>query len=495
MRCVSRSCARLADHLRHHAADFTVLLHLWGATDPPTARVVRALPEDQAFAENLPTLLRRHGPEALLLSLLLDKRRAALESWQNLQAQADATAEATAQQGEAADDMPATPALATSAAIEEKKRGEELRRARTEAHEARVEAARLRDELNNLRLRTQKESQAATLRLQQQEKQGAAAQAQSETQLQEARTTLDRTARRLKQNEKSVEELAVENKCLKRQLRQGQQLQEELRKRLANADARLRETEGQAQAATHQPREAAQTTAVSPPQTPKNTSAAKPAKPFSSSPLRPVSPFSAVSPPDEPFAWTADGRPFRVTAREVRRAIDCNDEAWVFALIQGLDALRQTKPVLHRALLSRVREFGHYYHRVLTTDTTRVLVDASNVARYETNRRGKGQLRHLLLLRDELRRRDCFPIVLLADASLPYHIDEPDELLAMARRGELEIAPAGTEADEHLAREARRSGAYVVTNDRSFHLKVAPDFEPPRIAFRAHDGVVLVDDF
>jgi hypothetical protein len=124
-----------------------------------------------------------------------------------------------------------------------------------------------------------------------------------------------------------------------------------------------------------------------------------------------------------------------------------------------------------------------------------VLVDASNVARYEAGGRGKGRLSHLLLLRDELRRRDCFPIVLLADASLPYHIDEPDELTAMARRGELEIVPPGTEADEHLAREARRSGAYVVTNDRNFHLKVAPDFEPPRIPFHIRDGVVFVDNF
>jgi hypothetical protein len=46
-----------------------------------------------------------------------------------------------------------------------------------------------------------------------------------------------------------------------------------------------------------------------------------------------------------------------------------------------------------------------------------------------------------------------------------------------------------------LAREARKTGAYVVTNDTKFHLKVSPDFEPPRIGFRAQSDVVFVDEF
>jgi hypothetical protein len=160
-----------------------------------------------------------------------------------------------------------------------------------------------------------------------------------------------------------------------------------------------------------------------------------------------------------------------------------------------LDALHETNGRGHKQFIESVREMGRYYSRVLTVETTRVLVDASNVARYELDHRNKGQLNSLLQLRDELRRRDCFPIKLVADASLQYNIDEPQELVAMARRGEVEIVPGGMEADEILAREARRSGAYVVTNDRNFHLKVAPDFEPPRIAFRVRDGIVLVEDF
>jgi hypothetical protein len=184
-----------------------------------------------------------------------------------------------------------------------------------------------------------------------------------------------------------------------------------------------------------------------------------------------------------------------MTPRDVQRAIDRNDEDFVFTLIQSLDAMRESSEEGYRLLLARIREIGRYYSRVLTADTTRVLIDASNVARFEKDKYGKGQLRHLLSMRDELRRRDCFPILMYADASLPYNIDEPDELHKMVRNGEVHMTLSGQEADELLAREARRTGAYVVTNDRSFHLKVTPDFEPPRISFRIYDGVVVVDDF
>jgi RNase P/RNase MRP subunit p30 len=142
-----------------------------------------------------------------------------------------------------------------------------------------------------------------------------------------------------------------------------------------------------------------------------------------------------------------------------------------------------------------MREFDRYYARVLSEHTTRVLVDASNVARYEKNRYGKGQIRFLTAMREELRRRNCFPIRFIADASLPYNLDHPNDLLAMVKRGEVELTASGQEADEILAREARRSGAFVVTNDRTFHHKVSPGFEPPRVAFQFFDRHVVVDDF
>ena len=209
----------------------------------------------------------------------------------------------------------------------------------------------------------------------------------------------------------------------------------------------------------------------------------------------PASRTVSTAPLDQVFQWNADGRVVRVTTREIKRGIDANNEGWVFALIQALDALRHASPEAYRLLMERVKELDTYYHRVLTVRTTRVLVDASNVARYERNRFGKGQMRFLLTMRDELRRRNCFPIRFIADASLPYNVDVPEDLTAMERRGELELTAAGQEADEILAREARRTGAFVVTNDRTFHMKTSPHFEPPRLAFHFYEQHLVMDDF
>lgn len=259
-------------------------------------------------------------------------------------------------------------------------------------------------------------------------------------------------------------------------MRRQQQLNEDLRKQLASTMARL-------EAAL----EAQKPATASPQQT------APPAE--TKKPELSVLRKTVASPLDQPFIWKSDRRPFQVTPREVKRAIDRNDEDFVFTLIQAFDALRETNERGYRMFLDRIREFDRYYSRVLTADTTRVLIDASNVARYEKDRYGKGQLRNLLAMRDELRRRDCFPILIYADASLPYHIDEPGELMKMVKSGEVELTSSGQEADELLAREARRTGAYVVTNDRNFYTKVSPDFEPPRITFRFLDGILVVDDF
>jgi predicted nucleic acid-binding protein len=140
--------------------------------------------------------------------------------------------------------------------------------------------------------------------------------------------------------------------------------------------------------------------------------------------------------------------------------------------------------------LKRVRELGRYYEKVLTTQTARVLVDASNVARHDAAH--KGRLEYLLAMREELRRGEFFPIIFVADASLPHFIDAPKALRGMIVRGEVLVTASGQQADEILARQARETGAYVVTNDRNFHFASAPDFTPSRLSFRIEDGVVLL---
>ena len=185
----------------------------------------------------------------------------------------------------------------------------------------------------------------------------------------------------------------------------------------------------------------------------------------------------------------------RLTAREVRRLIDRNDEERVGTVMLELDALRESNPELRKKFLERLTQAGAHYSRVLTHGTARVLVDASNVARFRSNKYGKGHLADLQLMRQELQRLDCWPIIFIADASLPYNIDQPQELREMVRNGEIILTDKGVEADEILAREARATGAYVVTNDAKFFYKVSPDYEPPRITFRVLDGLVVVDEF
>jgi hypothetical protein len=98
-------------------------------------------------------------------------------------------------------------------------------------------------------------------------------------------------------------------------------------------------------------------------------------------------------------------------------------------------------------------------------------------------------------MKNELRRFDFFPILFIADASLPYHIDDDKEFRARVKRGEILVSASGQEADEILARQARETGAYVVTNDRNFHRHLAPNFTPSRIGFEIVDGVAILKEF
>lgn len=448
---------RLAQHLQQNPTDFNALLRLWSQTRPTPAALnaVRELTtgaSDAAILAGLPTLWQHHGGEAVIAALLLQDRFDLLESVDAL-----GPGETPAAPAERMESAP----LPVPAASQP---GPELEAARAEVRAKQQEIQKLKEQQGAHKQKAQSVEKTLKAALEH-EKQRAVA---LEAQLSESQRLHDRTSRRLRSLERDTEELTAEDKRLKRQLRRQQQLNEELRKQLAAAAARLDALV---------------------PKTPTPAPTPKPAA------AKPVARLKATSPLDQQFIWKSDRRPFNVTPRQVKQAIDANNEEFVFRLVQAFDALRETNPQGYRLFLDRIREFDRYYSRVLTADTTRVLVDASNVARFEKDRRGKGQLRHLLAMRDELRRRDCFPVAIYADASLPYHIDEPEELLRMVKTGEVILTLAGQEADELLAREARRTGAYVVTNDRAFHTKVTPDFEPPRITFRIHDGVLIVDDF
>lgn len=466
---------RLAKHLEQQLDALRHWLRLWIDTEPGVLEEMRTPQTDEELRAALPELCRRHGIESVVLALFLGKQREILEALDEILEDAlgqssDASSAEDAIESDATEPgswgAEAPSEIAPDAA-------QEIDKLRTQRDEARERSDALQSDLNALQstLSAAREEHGREVRDKTaQWKRETLRAASAEAKLHETQKLLDRTSRRLKHDDKELEETQVENKRLKRQLRRNQEINEELRKQLAQLQARLEALS---------PKSEAQTPNLEPVKT-------RTPKPETRQPLSPL---------DQTFVWKSDGRQFRVTPRNVQRAVDRSDETFVFQLIQAFDALRETNEKGYRLFLDALRSLDRYYSRVLTVDTTRVLVDASNVARYEKDRYGKGQLKHLLAMRDELRRRDCFPIQIIADASLPYNIDEVNELLAMRQRGEIEFANAGQEADELLAREARRTGAYVVTNDRGFFQKVTPDFEPPRVTFRILDGFLVVDEF
>jgi flagellar biosynthesis GTPase FlhF len=469
--------SRLADILTRDEELFSQFLQLWSEAKPTVLAEAETLPAEN-FDEPLKAIIEHHGLAAVAAALIHFQRGDVLDALENL----DAPADVSTHQDDTNDQTSLQNEVATlrKSWQEAKKRAETAQR---RADENQKRAEQWKSELTSHKSHSAQETRELQTRLKAAERRAQA----SEESLEETKQRLDRAERRLRQSESALEETQVENKRLRRQLRQSQQLHEELRRQIAGLGARIRELELAAQ------KPAATETKTAIPAVKAKPSSTRNAKP-SLAPVQVSRPVD-VHPLDQLFMWNADGRNVRITARELVDDINRNDEEKVFSIIQALDALREQNSDAYRMFIGRVREAGRYYARVITTETTRVLVDASNVARYEKDARGRGQLCNLLAMREELRRRDCFPIKLIADASLPFNIDERGELLAMAKRGEVEIAPTGVEADEILAREARRTGAYVVTNDRNFHLKVAPDFEPPRLAFRARDGVIELEDF
>lgn len=462
---------RLVHEMQASFALTAHLLHLWTETSPTVLLTVREAEQDEALTAQLPQLWKRFGTEALFWSLFVERREPVMEAWTQQVANGD-TAPDEPEASEPAKAVEEATPPASDKALKEARDAAAKWKTRAESAESKMRAAE--SALTTERAEYSKLTQELRAQARQEENRYAA----EHQKFAESEKNLDRATRKLKSTEKHFEELETDNKRLKKQVRQQQELNEELKKEAAGLRARIEVMESAAEAAPKP---------VPPP-------AASPSPP-SQATLRFYPAAPTVAPQEQQFIWDADGHTVRVTPRDIKRAVDRNDEGFVFALIQAMDALRQTSVDGHKLLLERLSEFDRYYAQVLTRHTTRILVDASNVARYEKNRFGKGQMRFLLAMRQELRRRNCFPIRFIADASLPYNIDSPDELLAMVKRSELELSAAGQEADEILAREARRSGAFVVSNDRTFHHKVSPGFEPPRVGFQFYDSHVVVDEF
>jgi len=93
----------------------------------------------------------------------------------------------------------------------------------------------------------------------------------------------------------------------------------------------------------------------------------------------------------------------------------------------------------------------------------RVIVDASNVA--HSTEKSSARLANIRLVRDRLTEDGLTPI-LVADAALRHQIDDADGYEVLVKAGEIQQAPAGTDADYFILTFARELDASVLSNDR-----------------------------
>ncbi len=163
-----------------------------------------------------------------------------------------------------------------------------------------------------------------------------------------------------------------------------------------------------------------------------------------------------------------------VTPRLLAQAVDRGDENFITCARDGIQGLRESHPALADALLQAVVQIQPLAVVPLTNDLPRpVVVDASNVARFNPDPLAgylpsppPPSVGNLLALRDYLLKRGFFPVLLIADANLRYHVDNRAAYEALLERGIVQEVAGGTSADLALLTEARNHVAPLVSNDR-----------------------------
>ena len=126
-----------------------------------------------------------------------------------------------------------------------------------------------------------------------------------------------------------------------------------------------------------------------------------------------------------------------------------------------------------------------------TAESERVIVDASNVA--HSTEANPARLTNVQLVRDRLAEDGLTPI-LVADAALRHQIDDPEGYEALVKAGEIQQAPAGTDADYFILTFARELGASLLSNDR-FKDRIAhfPEVKERIIRYMIVAGEVVLE--
>jgi hypothetical protein len=177
--------------------------------------------------------------------------------------------------------------------------------------------------------------------------------------------------------------------------------------------------------------------------------------------------------PDEAIALpVTDPAAASVTPRRVARAVDTGEAAFIAEVRAGLAALRARggqDARLADALLEAITVIEAVaVAPLLAEENHPVLVDASNVARHNPDPLALTptlKVANLLRMRDYLLRQGFFPVLLVADANLGFHVDDREQYRVLVNRQIIREALSGTSADETLLREARTHRAPLISND------------------------------
>ncbi len=94
-----------------------------------------------------------------------------------------------------------------------------------------------------------------------------------------------------------------------------------------------------------------------------------------------------------------------------------------------------------------------------------IVVDGANVAYAERTKQGKPKVSNLVAVRRALEQRGYEPII-IADASLRYEVDDPDQLETLIDSQVIRQVPAETDADYFVLETAEQQNAPVVSNDQ-----------------------------
>jgi hypothetical protein len=177
--------------------------------------------------------------------------------------------------------------------------------------------------------------------------------------------------------------------------------------------------------------------------------------------------------PDERIALpTASPMAAIVTPRRIAQAVDAGEEEFIARVREGVEALRERDArgaSLADALLEAVAAVDSIAVTPLIRPTTPIIVDASNVARHTPDPLAlepPPRVANLRQMRDELLRRGFFPVLMIADASLHFFVDDRAAYQLLVDRNIVRETLPGTSADEVLIREATARHAPLVTNDR-----------------------------